>query len=140
MFSLFLVVIYVGMMLVFSNSTPMQSLDSTMPFLWYWHLMFASFKALFFIALTLISSGVVIIGKDFEEKIAGVGLTIISTVLAVLALASSALFLTGVYLMDHSIVAGDIVDQNKFYFGVIVYILALLMQMSSRFSYTSTKD
>jgi len=139
MFSLILAALYVACRVLFSNAEPLSAFESTLGFLWIWHMTFAVMKVIIWLAVPILGAVFGAAG-DGNEKVAGIAAVLVSPVLLILMLISSVLFLGGVYALDSGIQNGEIVNQNHVIVGVILYFLAVLTQLRRTASSSSSKD
>ena len=126
---------------LFSDTQPMSAFEATFGFLWYWHMTFAVLKVLFGVGATILG---VVAGSEAADT-RGERLTILSLIgvgtplLMILLMINSLLFLGGVYAWNSGVQAGQIVNQNHFVVGCILYGLACLSQMRSASASSSSK-
>ena len=139
MFSLILAALYVGCRVLFSDAEPLAAFENTLGFLWYWHLTFAILKGLLWTLVPILGVAFGASGDD-KQKVAGIAAVVASPFLLVLMLLSSALFLGGVYGMNSGIENGVVVNQNHLVVGVILYFIAVISQLRSHSTSSSSKD
>ena len=131
MFGLVLAAIYVAFHVLFSNSELLSAFEKTLPFLWYWHMIFTVFKAIVWILLPICGVFLSVAG-DHKEKVAGVGMLVASPILLIVFSVSSILFLLGVYGIDSGIEDGSIKNQSHVIIGFVLYFLGILVSKSSK--------
>jgi hypothetical protein len=128
--------LYVAFKVLFSNTEPVAAVEMTLSFLWYWHMTFAVIKAIIWIFIPIFGGLMLGAGND-KEKAAGAAIIAVSPIFLVLFSISSALFLCGVYGVNSGIQDGSVINQSHVVVGLILYGLAVLLQMKSKNSSNS---
>ena len=140
MFGLILAALYVAFSVLFYDTNAGVAVESTLPFLWYWHMTFAVIKAVIWLIVPIIGIGLGTFADKTDAKLVGLGMLLGSPILLVLMAISSALFLGGIYGIDSGLQGGEVVNQSHLVIGSILYGLGALSQLSSRSSSSSKSD
>jgi hypothetical protein len=132
MLGLIFAALYVAYSVVVQDSTPLVAFESTLGFLWYWHIVWGS--VLILIGLLVPLGGLVMTaaGGDKKTKAAGLAVLAGSPIVFLLLLFVPGLFLGGVYCLDSGIQGGEVVNQNHVIVGGILYGLGILLRLASR--------
>jgi hypothetical protein len=150
MFGLILAMLYVAFSMVTSGSTAEVAFASTMPFLWYWHCIFACIFAGIVSIIFVIGLGATIFGDDAETKGIGIAAMFVGTpLLLIIGALGSVLFLGGTYCVWSSIAmdpetggAAEFALWNipLFVVGCVLYGIGALRQISARRSISTKSD
>jgi hypothetical protein len=150
MLGLILAMLYVAWSMVTSGSTMEVAVASTMPFLWYWHLVFACIFGTIVVIVFLLGLLGMLAGDDETKMLGAAGSFIAAPLMLVLGAIGSALFLGGVFCVSESITIDPETGQaaafsawnmQMFVLGCILYGIGLLKQISAKFSTaSSSKD
>ncbi len=131
MFGLILAGLYVAYSVVFNNVQLTPAVESTLGFLWWWHIAFSCVGLLIGLLIPLIGSLIAIGGKG-KERAAGAAVVLASPIILVLILFAQILFLGGVYAVDNGIENGEVVNQGSVIVGAALYGFAILMRLFNR--------
>jgi hypothetical protein len=126
MLGLILAALYVAFSLVAHDTQPVAAVESTLGFLWYWHVLLA------LVGLLVPLGGMVLASGSGTDRVAGLSLLAGSPVILLLLLLIPGLFLGGVYCVDNGIQSGEIVNQNHVVVGGILYGLGILVLLANR--------
>lgn len=120
-----------------SDQPALYFVASTFGFLWVWHWIWASVKA-------VVACGIGVLGLIAAGTGNAWGLAILfaSPVIVVLMLISSALFLSAVYCLQLgiSVDTGEVISEKHLISGVVIYGIGCLIQLGSKVSTSSSKD
>lgn len=139
MFALILAAMVVACQMLFSNREPLAAIESVLPFVWYWHIMWLVTKFFFWLLMPLV--GIISAGADDDRAKMGGWIILAASPFVLFGLMlKSVLFLGGVYAIDSGIQMGEIVNQSHLVVGCILYGLAILSQVMFKTSSSSKND
>lgn len=138
MLGLILAALYVAYAIVANEVAPVSAVEATLPFLFYWHCFWSAIIILIGLCVPLGGAFLTLGGSTGKERAAGLALLAGSPLIIVLLLLGPLLFIGGVYCVDSGIEAGEIVNQNNVFVGGILYGIAILCRLCSKFS--TSKD
>lgn len=128
---------------VIGGTSTLLALKEVLPFLWIWHWIFAGVIGAIVAILIIISIAGVALAKSGAGKVGSFFAFITSPLWACLFFIGSALYLGGVYAVDHAISIQDcsaiVSNQTNLIVGCVLYGLALLLALRARGSSSSSK-
>jgi hypothetical protein len=127
---------------VIGGTTTLLALKEVLPFLWVWHWIFAGIHGLIVVVLILCTVAGVAFAKTGIGRAGSFLAFLTSPLWACLFFICSALYLGGVYAVNHAIIVNDgsaqVSNQTNLIVGCVLYGLALLLALRARSS--SSKD
>ena len=128
---------------IFGGLTPAMAIKNVLPFLWIWHWIFAGIIGLIVVCLIICALIGTFAAQTKTGKVGSFIGFLSSPIWACLFFIGSALYLSGVWLVDHALVVCNntitVQNQNYLIVGCVLYGLALLMSIGSRSSTTKAK-
>jgi len=149
MLGLILAMLYVAFTMVTSGSTMEVAVASTMPFLWWWHIVWLSVFGLIVLVVFLLGCLGMVAGDGETKLIGAAGSFVAAPLMLVLGAIGGALFLGGVYCVSDSITIDPETGQaaafsawnmQMFTIGCILYGIGCLKQLFSRVSASSSSS
>ncbi len=142
MFSLILAAISVACQMLFWDVSAVAAVESTLWWLWGWHMAFAIFKIVCGLVVTVLAfvGATNAVDTSGEATAVGVMIAMGSPLIMALFMIGSILFLGGVYAIDAGIQGGEVIDQSKVVLGSILYGLGVLMQYNRSRNSSSSGD
>lgn len=145
MLGFLLAVLYVGFMVIVNNTDATSAGANTLPFLWWWHIVWTVLIFLVSLLVPLLGLLALIFADKGKEKAAGAGFILFYPFMLVALLISAALFLGGIYLVETSITwengIATITDTSHAVTGAVMYGVGILAQLFRRAASSSkSKD
>ena len=141
MLGLIFAVLYAAFAIVVNDVQLIAAAESTLGFLWYWHVVFAVLITVILLLVPLGGSILMLGGDNAKDKGIGVAVLLSSPFIFLLGALGPALFLGAVYAVDSGIQGGEIVNQNHVIVGGVLYGVAILSQITHRsFKSTASKS
>ena len=137
MVGLILAALYAAYAIVANEVTPVAAVEATLPFLFYWHCFWGAILVLVGLLVPLGGTLLSIGGSTGGERAAGLAMLLGSPLIILLLILGPALFIGGVYCVDSGIEGGEIVNQNHVIVGGVLYGIAILCRLCSKFSTSS---
>ena len=142
MFGLILAALYVAYNMAANGTTAETAMASTLPFLWWWHIVFVVLLGVIAFIVFLVSLGVMC--SKGNGAMGAAGAFLLTPLVIILGAISSALFLGGVYCAELAIPmtetgAAPFSEWNMplFVVGCVLYGIAVLKQISAKISLNS---
>ena len=150
MLGLVLAALYVAYC-VAQSTTAEAAIASTMPFLWYWHLVFVCIFGVIVLIVFLVGLGMTVFGDSGGTKGAGLVVSFLGApLMIVLGAIGAGLFLGGVYCMNAAIAvcpdtgavqSFDAWNMQLFITGAVLYGIGVIRQLFARLNLgSSSKD
>lgn len=122
---------YVAFAIVVNNTPPIAAIESTLGFLWYWHVVFACIIGIILLIVP-IAGLFAAVNEDGKQKVFGAIVMLCSPLIFLLGMMGPALFLGAVYAVDSGIQDGEIVNQTHVIVGGFLYGVGVLNQIVNR--------